>query len=620
MAGINLKVQIEINGQFVQAGHITGSSFRDAAFSYDESYITSSAARAISLSLPLSKKAFDTDGTVTLYEYDAKGQLSTVYYPYTKAMEDALKEEAEENRMPTVGECGINKYLDTGTRNSLSALLNRISWNYGSKILAMQLFIKESYNYDRNGNRTQKITPFGTIDYVYNEENLLVSSGWNGRTGIVYTYDKEGNLLIQESELKIIKYAYNAQNRIMYSEVIDKKEKTHSVSYYGYDAFGRRILEQDKDEAALRSLYDGFTFDVIKQSPTFTNGLFVDSNETGIRINITGKPTGDRYRYLEDTPQQDGNRYFHLDEGNYRNVSSRYKGSRTTLSVNGIIAGQNADGDISYFTTDLLGSVRSTTDGYGYVDKTYSYDAFGAIINSLLKRIDDLENQMQSFLATASGGKAFSNMYGNSEVMGVTQKVLTETINGLYELIFDALGIEIGDVQITISPDGFFSNEATVVNIAATADYGLFDFVKVYFDGEKVLEETSIKTFSKDLTIGKTTTIKVEAQVLGKLYTYEKTVTMASDFFIGAGATYEDVYNPQYTRPYDGNPIGQYTIEVVEGQRIIIILPTADVSKIEQIEMNDFNIPMDTTTFGIYTVYTSLNTYQAGTYIIDINY
>ena len=95
---------------------------------------------------------------------------------------------------------------------------------------------------------------------------------------------------------------------------------------------------------------------------------------------------------------------------------------------------------------------------------------------------------------------------------------------------------------------------------------------------------------------------------------------MASDFFIGAGATYEDVYNPQYTKPYDGNPTGSYTIEIEEGQRIIIILPTADVSKIEQIEMNDFNIPMDTTTFGIYTAYTSLNIYQAGTYQIDINY
>lgn len=246
--------------------------------------------------------------------------------------------------------------------------------------------------------------------------------------------------------------------------------------------------------------------------------------------------------------------------------------------------------------------------------------AFGSLINSLAKRIDDLDNQMQSFLATASGGKAFSNMYGNSEVMGITQKALTETMNGLYELIFDALGLEIGDVQITISPDTFFRNEAAVVNITATADYGLFDFVKVYFDEVKVLEETSIKTFSKDLTIGKTTTIKVEAQVLGKLYTYEKTVTMASDFFIGAGDAYQEIYDPQYSRPYDGDPTGQYIINVIEGQRIVIILPTSDVSKIKQIEMNDFNIPMDTTTFGIYTAYTSLNTYKAGTYTIDINY
>ena len=245
---------------------------------------------------------------------------------------------------------------------------------------------------------------------------------------------------------------------------------------------------------------------------------------------------------------------------------------------------------------------------------------FGSLINALAKRIDDLENQMQSFLATASGGEAFSTMYGNSNVMGVTQKTLTETINGLYQLIFDTLGIEVGDVQISITPDSFFSNEAAVVNIAATADYGLFDFVKVYFDGEKVIEETSVATFSEDRTISGTTTIKVEAQVLGKLYTYEKTVTMASDFFIGAGATYEDVYDPQYARPYDGDPTGSYTVEVAEGQRIVIILPTSDVSKIEQIEMNDFNIPMDTTTFGIYTAYTSLNTYQAGTYTIDINY
>lgn len=246
--------------------------------------------------------------------------------------------------------------------------------------------------------------------------------------------------------------------------------------------------------------------------------------------------------------------------------------------------------------------------------------AFASLITALAKRIEALENQMQSFLATASGGEAFSTMYGNSDLMGVTQKTLTETVDGLYKLIADTFGIELDDVQFTITPDAIFKNDRAVVNIAAVADYGLFDFVKVYFDGVKVVERTSVKDFFEELTVNKTTTIKIEAQVLGKLYTYEKTVTMTSDFFIGAGATYEDVYNPQYSRPYDGDPTGQYQIDVAEGQHIIIILPTADVSKIEQIEMNDFNIPMAITTFGIYTAYTSLNVYQAGTYTIDINY
>lgn len=68
MAGINLKVQIEINGQFVQAGCITGSNFRDATFSYDESYIASPSAHAISLSLPLSIKDYDTDSTKTFFD------------------------------------------------------------------------------------------------------------------------------------------------------------------------------------------------------------------------------------------------------------------------------------------------------------------------------------------------------------------------------------------------------------------------------------------------------------------------------------------------------------------------------------------------------------------------
>ncbi len=68
MDGLNLKVQIEIDGKFVQAGHITGNSFKDAVFSYDKSYVLSTGARAISLSLPLSKKDFDCESTKTFFD------------------------------------------------------------------------------------------------------------------------------------------------------------------------------------------------------------------------------------------------------------------------------------------------------------------------------------------------------------------------------------------------------------------------------------------------------------------------------------------------------------------------------------------------------------------------
>ena len=68
MAEVNLKVQIEINGRFIQTGHITGTNFQDAVFSYDETYLSSQSARAISLSLPLTKKDFDTDATKTFFD------------------------------------------------------------------------------------------------------------------------------------------------------------------------------------------------------------------------------------------------------------------------------------------------------------------------------------------------------------------------------------------------------------------------------------------------------------------------------------------------------------------------------------------------------------------------
>ena len=171
-----------------------------------------------------------------------------------------------------------------------------------------------------------------------------------------------GNLLTEENKNKTVKYAY--------------------------DAFGRRVLVQDKNEAAIRTLYDGLTFDIIKQGPTFANGQFTDSG-SGIKFSSTGRPTGDRYRYLGDEDKKDGSRYFYLDEGTYKNVSTRYRGERTTINVNSTLAAQTTAEGTDYFSTDLLGSITSITDSYGAQKSNYTYDAFGSLVQGNLTGTTD---------------------------------------------------------------------------------------------------------------------------------------------------------------------------------------------------------------------------------------
>ncbi len=317
-------------------------------------------------------------GEVTLYEYDSQGRLSIVWNPATAEMEKLLTEEAEENELPTLKELKENKYLSGSIQNDLSVLVYRM--NSPARITPMQLFIKEQYSYDGNGNRITKTTAHGTIKYWYDEENRLLATGTNGIQNVTYAYDRNGNLLKKESKLKVTTYVYNSENRIVYSEVRDIIKKTRTVTNYAYDALGRRLIVQDNGGTALRSVYDAFTFDVLKEAPTYENGLFTDTGSAGIKFGRTGKPTGERYRYL-DEDHKDGNRDYYLEEGKWKNVSSRYTGTRNVLSANSEVVSQYKDSGSEYFIVDEFGSVKGTSDGYGNLNVTYSYDAFGTLVS-----------------------------------------------------------------------------------------------------------------------------------------------------------------------------------------------------------------------------------------------
>ena len=319
-------------------------------------------------------------GSVELYEYDKRGYISKVYYPYSQELIEKLRVEAEENGLPAVKDCGENKFLPAGIKTSIDVLMNKIGYGWSSKISNMQIFISESYKYDGNGNRIQKINPFGVVYYTYDSENRLISSGANGKTSIQYTYNKKGNLVSRESELYNEKYEYTADSRLAYSEVINKLKKEYSVINYSYDVFGRRILEQEFENPAVGFIYDGFSLDVVKQGPVYRNGTFTDMYETGIKYLKNGRPTSDRYRYLEDD-NTDDKRYFYLDEENYKNVTNRYRETRNQLYVNGSITAQSLDSETEYFAKDILGSVRTVSDENGRQKISYSYDIFGSSIS-----------------------------------------------------------------------------------------------------------------------------------------------------------------------------------------------------------------------------------------------
>ena len=68
MNNFSLTVFIEINGVMTKAGSITGTDYKNAVFTYDDSYTAEKNHRPISISLPLSKSPFSVEDTRNYFE------------------------------------------------------------------------------------------------------------------------------------------------------------------------------------------------------------------------------------------------------------------------------------------------------------------------------------------------------------------------------------------------------------------------------------------------------------------------------------------------------------------------------------------------------------------------
>ena len=320
-------------------------------------------------------------GAVTRYEYNLAGELAKVQYPESQELRDLQEKEARQHGLFwQEGVSGLsNGHLSTGEYTELSRLF--VWMRNGSGFLpTTQVFRTESYTYDANGNRATKTTAYGTITYSYDAENRLVKTCGNTGVGVEYAYDNNGNLLSQTSSLKHSIYEYSPQNRMVRARVVDDEARTIASTRYGYDPLGRRTLVQDNNTTTLRTLYDGLGFDVVKESPVYSSGGFVDTYNTGIQYSPAGYATGERYRYLDDG-QGTSEKYQYIEDSSYQTVSSRYTGERTMLYANGSpVAINRSSGTRGYLGTDILGSTRSVTDNHGVQESYYDYDIFGSPI------------------------------------------------------------------------------------------------------------------------------------------------------------------------------------------------------------------------------------------------
>ena len=122
---------------------------------------------------------------------------------------------------------------------------------------------------------------------------------------LAITNDKDGNTLAEKGLRYEARYEYNGQNRMAYSEVMSHAGKTRTVTMYEYDTLGRRALTQNVTGQAMRTVYDGRGFEVIREGETFRDGSLTTRFATGgITTNgATGqsdRPTGERYRWVSD--------------------------------------------------------------------------------------------------------------------------------------------------------------------------------------------------------------------------------------------------------------------------------------------------------------------------------
>ena len=113
----------------------------------------------------------------------------------------------------------------------------------------------------------------------------------------VFVYTKT-SLLLRTTAIRGGNNAVGALRFAKASDVISYTDHTHVITDYRYDSFGRRIHTEERTKTGMRTIYDGLSFEVVKEAESFLGTRGITSSSTG-EANLTNyTPHGKERRIL----------------------------------------------------------------------------------------------------------------------------------------------------------------------------------------------------------------------------------------------------------------------------------------------------------------------------------
>ena len=250
---------------------------------------------------------------------------------------------------------------------------------------------------------------------------------------------------------------------------------------------------------------------------------------------------------------------------------------------------------------------------------------FGELVNRLNNldiNIEKKEEEIYKAIASlTAGGLVLKQTFGNSEIVGISQKAITEKLDYIQDKI-DKLHPGTIGTTINVTPNLIYTNVDTDVTIKVkTVNNKTADSIKLLANDEIIGETRNVSEFVTTEIINKTTVVKTVTTQEG--FTYESSDNIISVYPIYYGTGTNNT-TPEHTNQASirTSPNGTYNVEVTKnGDYVFFIVPKT--MNINKATMNGFAFPLEASynhpTDDKYKIYRSSNTSDAETLIIVIS-